>query len=177
LKARRAGRDLACDTRAVIGPPKGCLVSAESSVRQTLTDFVRAFEQGDIDALSDTFVHDDALLFFGTHDKLHFTRWSDVEGSFRKQFTVLKDIECRITEDVHVRLLAGGAAACAGTAGFAVRAVMGDVRFDMPALRLTCTLERQPERHEDRWRIVQLHLSASDTQFLERVNHVIVKYF
>lgn len=144
-------------------------MSTESSVRQTLLSFAQAFEQGDLDALSRTFVHDEALLFVGTHDKLHYTRWSDVEDSFRKQFVVLKDIQCRITGKIEVRLLAGGAAACAGTTGFGIHAMMGDVRVDMPALRLTCTLERQ----DDRWRFVQFHLSASDTQFLAKVSHVI----
>ncbi|WP_437669402.1 nuclear transport factor 2 family protein [Sorangium sp. So ce131] len=134
-----------------------------------LIDFARAFAQGDLDALGGMFVHDDALIFYGTHDKLHFTRWADVERSFRRQSEVLKALECRITGDIHVRLLAGGAAACAGTAGFGIHTEMAGVRFDLPALRLTCTVER----HESRWRFVQIHLSVSDNPFLARVGHVL----
>lgn len=143
-------------------------VSPEDSVRQTLLEFTRAFERGDVDALGGMFVHDDALIFYGTHDRLHFTRWTEVERSFRQQREFLKELSCRITGDIHVRLLAGGAAACAGTAGFAVHAMMGGAPFDLPALRLTCTLER----HGARWRFVQIHLSASDRPFLDRVSHV-----
>jgi ketosteroid isomerase-like protein len=148
-------------------------MAMEDSVRQMLMDFASAFEQGDLNTLSRMFAHDDALQFYGTHDKLHFTHWPDVEDSFRKQSTVLKDVECRITGDIHVRLLAGGAVACAGTAGFAIHGVMGDVRFDAPALRLTCTMER----HDDRWQFVQMHLSVSDRQFVESVQNVIAEHF
>ncbi|MDC0682761.1 nuclear transport factor 2 family protein [Sorangium atrum] len=143
--------------------------SPEDSVRQMLVEFARAFERGDVDALCDMFVRDDALIFYGTHDKLHFTRWAEVEASFRRQSEILKDLVCRITGDVQVRLLAGGAAACAGTAGFGIHATMGGVRFDLPALRLTCTVER----HGDHWRFVQLHLSVSDRPFLDSVGHVL----
>ncbi|WP_437910564.1 nuclear transport factor 2 family protein [Sorangium sp. So ce327] len=143
--------------------------SPEDSVRQMLVEFARAFERGDVDALCDMFVRDDALIFYGTHDKLHFTRWAEIEASFRRQSEILKDLVCRITGDVQVRLLAGGAAACAGTAGFGIHATMGGVRFDLPALRLTCTVER----HGDHWRFVQLHLSVSDRPFLDSVGHVL----
>ncbi len=145
--------------------------SAEDSARQMLVNFARAFERGDLDALRRMFANDDALLFYGTHDKLHFTRWPALESSLRLQVGVMRDMECKITGDIHVRLLAGGAAACAGTAGFAMRGAMGDVRFDLPALRLTVTMER----HEAGWRFVQMHLSASDRPFLDRVDHILVK--
>ena len=46
---------------------------------------------------------------------------------------------------------------------------MGGVRFDLPALRMTCTVER----HGGHWRFVQLHLSASDRPFLDSVGHVL----
>ncbi|WP_159397450.1 nuclear transport factor 2 family protein [Sorangium cellulosum] len=141
----------------------------EDSVRQMLVEFARAFERGDVGALGGMFFHDDALIFYGTHDKLHFTRWTDVERSFQRQSEFLKDLQCRITGDIHVRLLAGGAAACAGTAGFGIHATMGGVRFDLPALRMTCTVER----HGAEWRFVQMHLSVSDRPFLDRVGHVL----
>ncbi|MGK4005262.1 nuclear transport factor 2 family protein [Sorangium sp. So ce1036] len=134
-----------------------------------LIAFTRAFERGDVAALSGMFAHDDALIFYGTHDRLHFTRWTDVERSFRMQSELLKDLVCEITGDIQVRLLAGGAAACAGTAGFGIHATMGGVRFELPALRMSCTVERDGAT----WRFVQLHLSASDRPFLDRVGHVL----
>ena len=145
----------------------------EASARQALHDFARAFEQRDLDALGRMFVHDDGLLFYGTHDKLHFTSWPDLEDSFMKQFQFLSDLKCAITSDIHVRLSARGAVACAATPGFSVRAMMGDVPFDLPAVRLTCTMERT----EDRWQFVQMHLSVSDRPFVESTKHVINSYF
>lgn len=145
----------------------------EASVRQVLIDFASALESRDLDAIGRVFVQDGALLFYGTHDKLHFTSWPALEGSFLAQFKALSGIKCAISGDIHVQTFAGGLVACAATAGFGMRAMMGDVPIDLPALRLTAVMERR----EGRFQVVQMHISASDRPFVESVKHVIARYF
>src|SRR5690349_1069742 len=110
-------------------------MKAEDSVRDTIRAFTRALERRDMDTISRIFANDGVLVYYGTHNKLHVTTWPEVEASFQQQFSVLEDLSCTVADDIHVRLLSGGTAACAATAGFSLSGRLGGYPFDTSGSR------------------------------------------
>jgi ketosteroid isomerase-like protein len=135
-------------------------MSQDEIVKEVLRRFARAYERKDLPAMRELFAQDGGLVFYGTQANLHFVGWDAVEGSLRRQFAVLEAISLRY-RDMHVRLLAGGGAACVATL-LDYDATLSGAPLLAAGIRVTCSLDRAG----DRFQIVHMHWSLARPEVL-----------
>jgi ketosteroid isomerase-like protein len=134
-------------------------MGAEQEITDLLKTFAETFSRRDVDAVGQTFARDDTLLFYGTHENIHFVGWTGVEASLRKQCELMDSIKVEIdTSTMMLHMLPGGQAACVAIPAMSFWGKNKHHQLGASNIRMTCVVERR----EGQWVFVQMHWSLPD---------------
>jgi len=125
----------------------------EAEVRSALAKYARACQSRDFDALSSVFSHDPDLVLINVASPDRIVGWENVAQLYKGLFSKSGGVKMR-HENISIKMLAGGKAACL-TCDQDISGEFNGDAFAIEGVGMTCVLAKKGGN----WRIVHVHWS------------------